>query len=139
MILVTIGEIDLDYDLLDKKLEQVKSIGARRVGFQTREIAMNSITQGAGPSKPGQPPHGHTGVLKRFIRYEYEEGGSLAVGPALLSRKSKDAAKATEHGGTSRNVRGKTIRVRARPFMSPAFNQVVNSSVPEVFENTFRE
>ncbi len=131
--------IELDTDLIQTELDQAKSIGARRVGFQTREIAMNSITDGAGPSAPGSPPHSHTGTLKRFIAYEYDKSkSSVVIGPRLLTRRSKDAPEATEKGGQSQDVRGKVVRVLARPFMSPAFQTVQRQALPAAFTDTFR-
>ena len=138
MIRARMGEIEFDDELLEQKIEQTKRIGARRVGFQTRETAMNSITDGAGPAKPGQPPHSHTGILRRFITYDYEtESSAVVIGPKLLNRRSKNVAEATEGGGIAKSVSGRQVRVAARPFMSPAFDKVNRTSVPKVFENTF--
>lgn len=139
MISVRIGQVEIDEELIQKELDEAKSIGARRVGFQTREIAMNSIKDGAGPSPVGSPPNSHVGTLRRFIGYEYDKSkSSVVVGPRLLTRRSKDAAEATEKGGQALDVKGKVVRVLARPFMSPAFQTVQQQALPAAFTDTFR-
>ena len=138
MIDIRIGDIEFEDEKILEAFEKAKARGARKVGFQTRQTAMDSIVDGVQSSVPGTPPHNHTGVLKRFIRYDYDNSSSsVVVGPVLLSRRSKDAAAATEKGGQALDVKGKTVRVAARPFMSPAFANVLSNSVPGVFENTF--
>lgn len=133
------GDIEIDDELILSKFSEAKARGARRVGFQTRQAAMDSIVDGDGPSSPGQPPHSHTGTLKRFIQYVYDPASStLVVGPKLLTKRSRDAAYATERGGQATDVKQRIVRVPARPFMSPAFANVTSSSVPGVFANTFR-
>lgn len=74
-------------------------------------------------SKPGQPPRSHLGLLKRFIFFAYDrDGNSVVIGPARLNGVSggPGALEALEEGGRSKNAKGKTIRVAARPFMGPA-------------------
>ena len=138
MITFRMAQIEVDDDLVLDLIEQSKGRSLRRVGFATRQTAMESIVDGAGPSQPGSPPNSHTGVLRRSIRYEYDQiTSTMTAGPILLSRRSRDAVEAMESGGQSYDVRGRIVRVRARPFMSPAFADVLENSVPKVFENTF--
>lgn len=82
-----------------------------------------------GKSSPGNPPVSHTGLLKDFIFFFFDAGNrSVIVGAAKLSGLIGDAPHALEHGGTSTAFVGKrgnrkriSTRVRARPFMAPAF------------------
>lgn len=139
MILLSMGDIEIDDDLIKEHIDQSKSRGARKIGFLTRQEALESIVEGVGPSAPGRPPHAHkNSPLKRFLNYSYDTStSSVVVGPQLLTRRSRDAVVATERGGQSLDVRGRVVRVPARPFMGPAFENVNRSSVPQVFENTF--
>lgn len=138
MIVVRMGDIEIDDQVVLDAMDNAKQTGARRTGFRTRELAMNSITDNAGPSRPGQPPHSHLGFIKRGISYDYDESTStMVVGPKLMSRRSGNVTNALEYGGYSKTVRGNSIRILARPFMSPAFGVIVQNDVPAVFENTF--
>ena len=140
MISFSVSDIEFEDDMILDLVEKSKARGARKVGFQTKTEATKSIIDNPRPSVPGSPPNSHTGILRRFIRYDYDPSVSAVVaGPVLLQRRSKDAAVAMEKGGNSQTTRGRTIRVAARPFMSPAFADVLSNSVPEVFENTFHQ
>ena len=101
-----------------------------RFGAFVRRTARSSIRKRKGPSEPGQPPSSHTGLLKRFIFFAYEpERRSVVIGPVRLNQKVGDAPAALEHGGPSKVVSGnrrrkrqvRTITIRPRPFMGPAF------------------
>jgi len=97
-------------------------------------------------SAPGQPPSSHTGLLKRFILFAYEpERRSVVIGPVRLNAKIGDAPPALEYGGQVRvasrsrsrlsrakrrtrrqpsaATRGRTVTIRPRPFMGPAFER----------------
>ena len=113
-----------------------------RGGFGIRKTAQASIITADDAAKPGRPPHGHVGHLRRLILVGYDAAsGTVVVGPR--TRKSKSgpgAAQMLEFGGRARrniprkqaaqrrNVRGqfrrKTVsvlaRYAARPFMGPA-------------------
>ena len=74
-------------------------------------------------SKPGQPPRSHLGLLKRFILFGYDrDSNAVVIGPARLNGVAGGprALEALEEGGQSKNAKGKTISVEARPFMGPA-------------------
>ena len=99
-----------------------------------RKTAKWSIRTRKGISKPGGPPHSHTGLLKRNIFYEVDRARLTAfIGPVRLNAKGKDVPAALEYGGKSQSLgwapRGKTRKVRkfkvkARPFMGPALKKV---------------
>lgn len=131
--------VEFDVEKLEQKMRRAEARALKILGFETRLKAQNSIVNGTGPSRPGTPPKNKVGTLKRFILYSYDkETNSVTVGAKLLKRKSKDAAKALEHGGVSQTTKKKPIRVAARPFMEPAFQSVKRQSIPSVFANTLR-
>lgn len=130
---------DFDVQKLERKARAMEYRGLEKLGFQTRVAARESIMPGATASRPGNPPRDKTGVLKRFILYSLDKQTmSVVTGAKLLKRKSKDAAKALEHGGLAMNDRKKTIHVAARPFMEPAFEKIARRSIPSVFAGTLR-
>ena len=103
-----------------------------RFGAYVRTAARSSIRKRRKPSEPGKPPSSHTGLLKRFIYFVYEpRRRSVVIGPARLNQKMGDAPAALEHGGPSRVVAGgrrrrrelRTVTIRPRPFMGPAFQK----------------
>ena len=102
-----------------------------RFGAFVRRAARSSIRRRKRVSEPGKPPSSHTGLLKRFIFFAYDLGRrSVVIGPARLSGKIGDAPRALEYAGKSKVVarrRGqrviRTVTIRARPFMGPAFKQ----------------
>lgn len=104
---------------------------ARRVlskfGAFVRRTAQLSLRTRKGTSPPSSPPYSHTGLLKRFIFFSWDnDRRSVVIGPAKLNgRASQDAPQALEYGG--RFVRRTRTGTRpatypARPFMGPAFN-----------------
>jgi len=117
----------------DKKAVRDKvDADTRRVlskfGAFVRRTARSSIRKRKKPSSPGSPPSSHTGLLKRFIWFGYEPAHrSVVIGPARLTQKGRgEAPSLLEYGGTTRlERRGKRKRakVRARPFMGPAFEK----------------
>lgn len=137
MIGFRITDVEIDAELLLEKIGDAKRRTLKILGFEIREVAQRSIVDARTISRPGMPPHGHVGTLGNLILYSVSpDGNRLVVGPQLVRKKSRDAVKALEHGGTATNSRGKVIRVQARPFMEPAFNRVNRSKVPAVFANS---
>jgi len=102
-----------------------------RFGAFVRRAAKSSIRKRKHASAPGEPPSSHTGLLKRFIFFGYDAGKrSVVIGPARLNQKIGDAPHALEHGGTSTVIEGlrggrrkRRVRIKARPYMGPAFEQ----------------
>jgi hypothetical protein len=102
-----------------------------RFGAFVRTAAKHSIRKRKRISAPGEPPSSHTGLLRRFIFFGYDRGRrSVVIGPERANRKIGDAPAALEYGGTSTVVEGlrnrrrkRSIRIAARPYMGPAFEQ----------------
>ena len=102
-----------------------------RFGAFVRRGAKSSIRTRKRASAPGQPPSSHTGLLRRFIFFGYDPTRqSVVIGPQRLSQKTTDAPHALEYGGTSTVIEGlrrrrrkRRVRIAARPYMGPAFEQ----------------
>lgn len=96
-----------------------------RFGAFVRQRARTSIRPRPGTSAPGQPPFSHTGLLRQFLLFAYDQGRrSVVIGPVALNQRHRDAPRLLEAGGTAlRQRRGRVVAVRyaARPFMQPAF------------------
>jgi hypothetical protein len=97
-----------------------------RFGQYVRKVARHSIKSAPGPSQPGQPPHGHIGLLKGHIYYGFDPGQrSVVIGPALLGRSpygETTIPEVLEEGGTVTHRSGGPEREHPeRPFMGPAF------------------
>jgi hypothetical protein len=136
VIYLRISDVQLDDQAVTTPLRAAGSRFLRVVGFETMREAQRSIVPGRGPSAPGSPPHDQTGVLRRFIRYAAQPDGKLVViGPEYLPRKSEDAPRALEYGGTSINARGDAIHVAQRAFMRPAFGRVIPRVLPQLADS----
>jgi len=102
-----------------------------RFGAFVRRGAKSSIRKRKRISSPSEPPSSHTGLLKRFIFFGYDrQRRSVVIGPQRLNQKTGDAPQALEHGGTSTIVEGlrgrrrkRRVRMKARPYMGPAFQK----------------
>ena len=102
-----------------------------RFGAFVRRGAKSSIRKRRRASAPGQPPSSHTGLLKKFIFFGYDRSArSVVIGPQRLNQKVSDAPHTLEYGGISTVVEGlrgkrkkRHVRIKARPFMGPAFEQ----------------
>ena len=67
-------------DAVDKAKERV----GKKQGAFIRTSARSSIKKNKKPSAPGQPPHGHTGGLRKRIFFDYDRiTETVVVGPAL--------------------------------------------------------
>ena len=96
-----------------------------RFGQYVRKVARHSVKRRKGPSRPGRPPHTHTGAIK-IIFYGFDPvRRSVVVGPARLRSKDKygpvTVPELMEYGETVRGDDGRMHRYEARPFMGPAF------------------
>lgn len=138
MLVIRVTELEFDDDLLLGEIADAERLGLRIFGFATMTEARALLRPAVGPSRPGSPPHDHTGLLRRFLGYG-PEAKSVVIGPRLLSRRSQDAPRGLETGLPSRNTRGQQIRVQRRPFMLPAFQQACRQALPAAFANSLRD
>ena len=109
-------------DATDRTSRRVLS----RFGSFVRQRARTSIRPRKGTSAPGNPPHSHVGLLRRFIYFGYDrKKRSVEIGPTTLAASNGEAPALLEHGGTARirdtrTGRRRTARFRGRPYMGPA-------------------
>ena len=120
--------------------------GTRRVlsrfGAFVRRTARSSIRKRKNPSAPGSPPSSHCGLLKKFIWFGYEPNRrSVVIGPARLGGNSRgQAPELLEYGGITtirRRKRRRRIRIRARPYMGPAFEKE-RTQLPALWKNSIK-
>jgi hypothetical protein len=121
---------------VDKATRKVLS----RFGAFVRQRARTSIKKRKEISRPGQPPHSHVGLLRKFILFAYDAGRqSVVIGPTLTKDES-EAPRLLEHGGdTTLETREgpKRAHYRPRPFMGPAF-EAEKPQLPALWKNSVR-
>ncbi|MEX1016018.1 MAG: hypothetical protein WDZ31_04660, partial [Phycisphaeraceae bacterium] len=109
-------------DATDRATRRVLS----RFGAFVRQTARRSIRRRKRPSRPGQPPSSHVGLLRDRIFFGYDrERQSVVIGPAPINQRSPygttTVPELLEEGGRVRRRepggRTKTLNYRARPFM----------------------
>lgn len=115
-----------------------------RWGAYVRSVSKRSIRKRDGTSKPGKPPHSHTGDLKRLIFFGFDpRTRSIIVGPELYA--SGNAAKIETGGrirvkrkskGQKRTVQKATIA--ERPFMQPAAKKANEKLLPDIWKNSVK-
>ena len=104
-------------------------------------------------SRAGEPPRTRVGLIRKHLYFAYDpEKKTVVVGPALLN-KTTMAQATLEHGGstTVTSVRfvtraGKvttekstrTIDIKPRPFMQPAYNRN-EAKIRELFRNSVKK
>lgn len=117
-----------------------------RFGAFVRRSARSSIRKRKRISQPGSPPSSHTGLLRKFIFFAFEpQSRSVVIGPVRLNQKVGDAPAALEHGGKSQVAQGsrrrgrrtRTIRVRPRPYMQPAFEKE-QQKLPQMWRDSVK-
>ncbi len=116
-----------------------------RFGAFVRQTAKRSMRQKRGESKPGQPPHSHEKLIKRFMFFGFDFNKSaVVIGPALLKNADQQprGLEALEHGGTISRVRGRKnkrkrvkLKIKARPFMGPALEKET-PKLPAMWRNS---
>lgn len=114
-----------------------------KFGAFVRQRARTSIRRRNGVSQPDSPPSSHTGLLRQNIFFVYEPGKkSVVIGPARLNGRLGDAPAALEYGGetvvrtgTRRRSETRTVRVRPRPYMQPAFEKELPNAA-KLLENS---
>ena len=128
MIGFEITRLFFDKKAVTRRVDRTTRRVLSRFGAFVRRTARSSIRKRKRTSEPGKPPSSHTGLLKKFIFFGYDpRRDSVVIGPVRLSQKGRgEAPSLLEYGGNTRvEHRGqrKRARVRARPFMGPAFEQ----------------
>ena len=87
------------------------------------------------PSAPGEPPRSHSRILPNSIYYAYDPvTKSVWIGPIAFKSRPGEATGALEHGGVSRGR-----YVKARPFMKPAYDSIVDSEFVKAFTGCLRK
>jgi HK97 gp10 family phage protein len=93
-----------------------------RAGLVVMREAKELCSKGGGkdhvPSKPGDPPHVQTGVLRSSIKVEWDGERRVVVGPSVAY---------------GRHLEFGTRKVAARPFMRPALMRVL-ARLPKLFQ-----
>ena len=116
----------------------------KHAALSIRKRAVESMLWSHRPSDAGQPPHAHTGRLRRSIRASEDDEGGWVVGPSYsrvkVGGRPPWLGKLHEFGGTYNvrleqwgrqkrrrgrprkgdEVRRRLITYPARPFMQPA-------------------
>ena len=122
-----------------------------RFGAFVRRGAKSSIRKRKRTSAPGEPPSSHTGLLKRLIYFGYDrQRRSVVIGPQRLNQKVGDAPAALEYGGSvsaplrrdetrlpRRSQRRRRVKIKARPYMGPAF-QKERPKLPAMWRESVR-
>ncbi|MBI9017371.1 MAG: hypothetical protein JEZ07_08945 [Phycisphaerae bacterium] len=122
---------------VDKATHKVLS----KFGSFVRSDARRSIKNRKKPSKPGQSPTNQTGLLKGHIYFYYGPATkSVVIGPARLARSKFNNLPTLEYGGAGKVKTKKVIKninVKARPFMTPAFNKN-KQKMPQMWRDSVR-
>ncbi len=110
-----------------------------RFGAYVRTAAKQSIRSRKRSSAQGKPPSSHTGLLKRFIFFGYDNfEKSVVIGPVKLNAKGgNDIPEVLEFGGRSTNWKKQKVDVAARPFMGPALKQEL-PKLPSMWANSIK-
>ena len=118
----------LDRSAISRAVDRGRRRALARSGGLVRTIARRSMRRRPGRSRPGQPPHAHSGELRDLLFFSYDRSSdSVVVGPAAFARRTGAPATLEFGGRTKKPVwwRGvqKYIRVRPRPTMAPALKK----------------
>jgi len=126
-----------DTKVVKQSIDRKKRAFLSKFGAFTRRDAQQSIRP-AGKrdisSRPGEPPRGHTKVLKRKIFFAFEPTReTVVIGPVIVAAAEgkAEALEALEEGGRTtvierlRNgsTKKRKVKIAARPFMLPAFTR----------------
>lgn len=126
--MMEIKELFFDRETVSRSVDKTTRRVLSRFGAFVRTKSRRSIRpRKRKVSKPGDAPFSKTGLLRKFIFFNYEpDKKNVVVGPIALRNTQGEATENLEHGGTIvRRRRGRTIRTRIepRPFMKPAFDK----------------
>lgn len=139
MIEVTVKEAKgsfFDRAKIVAAMDRATAKALAKFGAFVRTRARTSMKRRKGISPPAGPPYAHTGLIKRFLYFSYDDSRrSVVIGPARLnSTVDPDALPALEYGGEShiedRRGKRRTITVKPRPFMGPAFKAELPNAPP---------
>ena len=130
MIDLRVKQFFFDKAKVIRAVDKARRAVLSKAGAFIRTTARRSLRRRKGPAPPGQPPHSHTGLLKRFLYFAYEPASdSVVIGPAKLNKPGA-APRVLEHGGKTmvqQRRRGRVVRrrvsIEARPYMGPALEK----------------
>ena len=110
-----------------KKVKRRVDVRTRKVlskfGSFVRRSAQHSIRPSSKTSPPGRPPYSHSGKLRKNIYFMFDpKRRSVVIGPIIYPGKTGRALPALERGGKTDSPSGGTVKIKARPFMGPAFH-----------------
>ena len=146
MIDFSIKELFFDRKAVMGAVDKGVRAGLSKFGAFVRQGAKSSIRKRKAVSRPGQPPSGHTGTLKRLIFFGYDSGKKhVVIGPTPFGPGTAPELLEQDHvPGTTMRVRQKDTRgksvlmtYRARPFMGPAFEKE-KQNLPDLWARSVR-
>ena len=93
-----------DSEVVKRATNKAQRQALSKFGGYCRKVAKNSIKRSKYPSKPGSPPHSHTGRLKNNIFYGWDEiKRTVVIGPLKTSRSVPPVPNVLEYGGVAGN------------------------------------
>lgn len=118
-----------DRDKVQRAVDKSMRQSLSKFGAFVRTRSRSSIRKRKKPSPPGSPPSSHTGLLKKFIYFSYDEASKTVVIGPMAFRASATAPELLEYGGagvvsqyvTRRGQKRRAGQWRPRPFMRPAY------------------
>lgn len=133
-----------NHQVVIRKTQDAAEVIGRKFGAFVMTTAKRSIKKSKRPSQPGSPPK-DGGILKRFIRFAYDESTrSVVIGPGLLPGRT-NAPTVLESGGSGARwviVNGTRRKInvsyKARPFMVPALEKRL-PELPLLWQNAIKE
>lgn len=134
-------------DLL-AKIGKAKFRALSKFGAYVRTRSRTSLRYKQGTAPAGKPPYSHSGLLRDFIYFAYDEStGSVVIGPVVLNGGSAQALESLEYGGPSilrRFRHGKYEEIATQtgehPFMRPAYQEELDrGSLEKVFDNAMEK
>ena len=128
MIRFEIKQLFFDSPKVVRAVDRTTRRVLSKFGAFVRRTARSSIRKRKRISEPGSPPSSHSGLLKKFIFFGYDPAKrSVVIGPERLTQRGRgEAPHLLEYGGTGsvqRKGKRRRAKVRARPFMGPAFEK----------------
>ena len=146
MVGMACKQMFFDRKAVTRRVDRATRRVLSRFGAFVRTTAKSSIRRRKRTSEPGESPSSHSGELKRLIYFGYDPAReTVVIGPLRLNQKVGNAPEALEHGGTSVVVEGlrgrrrkRRVKVKARPFMGPAFERE-KPKLPQMWRDSVRQ